>query len=228
MFIYFFRTLNNTIAIYKRKLDGLRELKKAYLQQMFPQAGEAVPRVRFEGFSGKWEQRKLGEVVDIIMGQSPDSDYYTKNPSDHILVQGNADIKNGKVVPRVYTKQVTKTANTGDLIISVRAPVGDVGKTDYDVVLGRGVAGIKGNEFIYQTLQKMNCFGYWKRIIQGSTFESINSDDLREAIIFIPTLPEQIVIGNFFRNLDGQIAEQSKKIAQLSRLKSAYLQKMLV
>jgi len=223
-----FDKLNNTIAIYKRKLDGLRELKKAYLQQMFPQAGEAVPRVRFEGFSGKWEQRKLGEVVDIIMGQSPDSDYYTKNPSDHILVQGNADIKNGKVVPRVYTKQVTKTANTGDLIISVRAPVGDVGKTDYDVVLGRGVAGIKGNEFIYQTLQKMNCFGYWKRIIQGSTFESINSDDLREAIIFIPTLPEQIVIGNFFRNLDGQIAEQSKKIAQLSRLKSAYLQKMLV
>ncbi|MCL2718115.1 MAG: restriction endonuclease subunit S, partial [Lachnospiraceae bacterium] len=44
-----FDKLNNTIAIYKRKLDGLRELKKAYLQQMFPQAGEAVPRVRFEG-----------------------------------------------------------------------------------------------------------------------------------------------------------------------------------
>jgi len=51
----FFRTLDDTIAIYKRKLDGLKELKKSYLQQMFPQAGERTPRVRFKGFNDNWK-----------------------------------------------------------------------------------------------------------------------------------------------------------------------------
>ncbi|MDR2572478.1 MAG: restriction endonuclease subunit S, partial [Oscillospiraceae bacterium] len=64
----FFRTLDNTIAIYKRKLNGLREFKKTYLQQMFPQAGETVPRVRFEGFVEPWEMRKLGDIVNVNSG----------------------------------------------------------------------------------------------------------------------------------------------------------------
>ena len=187
------------------KLEKLKQLKAAYLQLMFPQVGESVPRVRFAGFEGEWVDRKLGEVAIITMGQSPDSINYTNNPKDHILVQGNADMKNGRVIPRVWTTQVTKIADKGDLIMSVRAPVGDIGKTDYDIVLGRGVAGIKGNEFIYQTLVKMNDFGYWNGIIQGSTFESINSSDLKNAIISIPTLPEQTAIGSFFRTLDKLI-----------------------
>ena len=84
------------------------------------------------------------------MGQSPDGATYSDVPSDYILVQGNADLKNGWVCPRIWTTQKTKTAEAGDLIMSVRAPAGAMGKTAYDVVLGRGVAGIKGNEFIYQ------------------------------------------------------------------------------
>lgn len=58
-------------------------------------------------------------------------------------------MKDGKVKPRVWTTQVIKTAVKGDLILSVRSPVGDIGKTDYNVVLGRGVAAIKGNKFLF-------------------------------------------------------------------------------
>jgi len=57
----FFRTLDDTITLHKRKLDGLRELKKGYLQQMFPQAGEDVPRVRFTGFNSAWASGKAGD-----------------------------------------------------------------------------------------------------------------------------------------------------------------------
>ena len=89
------------------------------------------------------------------MGQSPDSKNYTDNPNDYILVQGNADMKNCRVIPRVWTTQVTKLAEKGDLILSVRAPVGDIGKTDYTVVLGRGVAAIKGNDFLFYLLSKI-------------------------------------------------------------------------
>ena len=142
-----------------------------------------VPELRFKGFTDEWEQRKLGDEVRIVMGQSPNSENYTDDPNDYILVQGNADMKNGRVLPRVWTTQVTKQAEKDDLILSVRAPVGDIGKTAYDVVIGRGVAAIKGNEFIFQSLGKMKSDGYWTRYSTGSTFESINSTDIKEESI---------------------------------------------
>ena len=224
----FFRTLDNAILMQKRKCNSLQKLKAAYLQQMFPQTGKTVPRLRFSGFAENWQKQKLSDISEITMGQSPDSINYTDNPSDHILVQGNADMKNGLVVPRVWTTQITKTANKGDIIIGVRAPVGDVGKTDYDVVLGRGVAGMKGNEFIYQSLLKMKLFGFWERVTQGSTFESINSSDIKDATIAIPSASEQEKIGVFFQNIDNQITAHTKKLEQLKSLKVAYLQKMFI
>ncbi|ENZ7248560.1 restriction endonuclease subunit S, partial [Enterococcus hirae] len=189
-------------------------------------SNDTRPEIRFPGFTDDWEQRKLGEIVQITMGQSPNSENYTENPEDYILVQGNADMKNNRVVPRVWTTQITKQAEKGDLILSVRAPVGDIGKTDYDVVLGRGVAAIKGNDFIFQQLGKMKESGYWNRFSTGSTFESINSNDIREALITIPTGEEQQKIGTFFKQLDDTIALQQRKLDLLKETKKGFLQKM--
>ena len=138
-------------------------------------------KIRFKKYNDVWENVKLTETAPIVMGQSPDSKNYTDNPNDYILVQGNADMQNGRVVPRVWTTQITKLAEKGDLILSVRAPVGDVGKTDYNVVLGRGVAAVKGNEFIFQLLSRMKQSNYWSKLSTGSTFESINSSDIKSA-----------------------------------------------
>lgn len=164
-----------------------------------------TPRLRFRGFTDDWEQRKLGVAVQITMGQSPDGNTYSEEPSDYILVQGNADLKDGWVTPRVWTTQKTKTCDAGDLIMSVRAPAGAMGKTAYYAVIGRGVAAIKGNEFIYQTLVKMDSDGYWKKLAAGSTFESINSDTVADAEILIPSESEQQQIGAFFSALDRTI-----------------------
>ena len=182
-----------------------------------------IPAYRFKGYTDAWELRKLGEVAEIVMGQSPDSKNYTDNPLDNILVQGNADLRDGCVVPRVWTTQVTKTAEKGDLILSVRAPVGDVGRTNYNVVLGRGVAGIKGNEFIYHLLVKMKLFGYWTKLSTGSTFESINSDDIKNSTILFPSHPEQEAIGTFFSTLDRQITLHQRKLDTLKEQKKTYL-----
>lgn len=67
----FFQQLDETIALHQRKLDLLKEQKKSYLQKMFPKNGEKVPELRFAGFAGDWEERKLGEVADIIGGGTP-------------------------------------------------------------------------------------------------------------------------------------------------------------
>lgn len=186
-----------------------------------------APPIRFQGFTGDWEQRKLGEIVQITMGQSPDGTTYSEEPSKYILIQGNADLKNGWVVPRIWTTQRTKFADAGDLIMSVRAPAGAMGKTAYDAVIGRGVAAIKGNEFIFQTLSKMDENGYWKKLAAGSTFESINSDAVRNAEIIIPSDKEQEKIGQYFLNLDNLITLHQRKLDQQKQLKKYFLQNML-
>ena len=163
------------------------------------------PRIRFRGFTNAWEQRKLGEVTPITMGQSPDGATYSDVPSTYILVQGNADLENGWVKPRIWTTQKTKYANAGDLIMSVRAPAGSMGKTAYNVVLGRGVAAIRGNEFIFQTLTRMDGNGFWKKLSAGSTFESLNSDTIFNAEVFCPSDNEQEKIGTVLQSVDDLI-----------------------
>ena len=158
-----------------------------------------------------WEQRKLGDIAQITMGQSPAGSTYSDVPSDYILVQGNADLENGWVKPRVWTTQITKQAYIGDLIMSVRAPAGAMGKTSYNAVIGRGVAAIKGNEFIYQLLVKMDKEGYWKKDSTGSTFESLNSESIKNAEIKLPSNEEQTVIGTYFEQLDHLITLHQRK-----------------
>ncbi|MFB6047925.1 restriction endonuclease subunit S [Lactobacillus delbrueckii subsp. lactis] len=184
------------------------------------------PQLRFKGFADPWEQCKLGDVAKITMGQSPNSKNYTDNPKDHILVQGNADMKDGQVHPRIWTTEITKIADKGDLILSVRAPVGDIGKTSYDVVIGRGVAAIKGNEFIFQLLKRMKTVGYWTKYSTGSTFESINSLEINNAVINLPKEHEQNKVGKILSYMDHAITLHEEKKRQLERLKSALLQKM--
>ncbi|MFT0754582.1 restriction endonuclease subunit S [Streptococcus alactolyticus] len=224
----FFAHLDTLISLHQRKCDQTKELKKTMLQKMFPKKGETVPEIRFPEFTDAWEQRKLGDEVRIVMGQSPNSENYTDDPNDYILVQGNADMKNGRVLPRVWTTQVTKQAEKDDLILSVRAPVGDIGKTAYDVVIGRGVAAIKGNEFIFQNLGKMKSDGYWTRYSTGSTFESINSTDIKEAIISVPAIEEQNKIGSFLKQLDNIIALHQRKCDELKEIKKTLLKNLFI
>lgn len=185
--------LNHLITLHQRKCANLCSPSQVVFSLLFATS------------TFSWEQRKLGDVVQITMGQSPDGSTYSDEPSDYILVQGNADLQNGWVCPRIWTTQITKKADAGDLIMSVRAPAGAMGKTAYNAVIGRGVAAIKGNEFIYQLLVKMDADGFWKTLSCGSTFESLNSDNIKNAEVKIPTTAEQIKIGGYFQQLDNLI-----------------------
>ena len=216
------------ITLHQRKLEHLKLKKKSLLQKLFPKEGEVYPELRFPGFTGPWEQCKLADVANIIMGQSPSSQNYTDNPNDDILVQGNADLIDGQVVPRLWTKEITKSIDEGNIIMTVRAPVGDVAKTAYKVVLGRGVAGIKGDEYIYQFLLKLKYNHYWRSLSSGSTFESINSNDIKNLIIDIPCDEERTKIGNLLRTTDSLINLYQRKLEHLKLLKKALLQQLFV
>ena len=198
--------------------EELKSLRESYSKK--------VPKYRNSSFNDEWIRQSLGKTVEIIMGQSPDSKNYTDNPNDYILVQGNADMQNGRVVPRVWTTQITKLAEKGDFILSVRAPVGDIGKTDYNVVIGRGVAAIRGNEFIFQLLSRMKQTNYWAKFSTGSTFESINSSDIKSAEIYLPSQDEQSAIGSLFHTLDDLLSSYKDNLANYQSLKATMLSKM--
>ena len=219
---------DRVIELKQKLVEELQQLKKTCLAKMFPRNGADVPELRFPGFTDPWEQRKLGEICQVTMGQSPDGSTYSETPSDYILVQGNADLKDGWVSPRIWTTQKTKTAEAGDLIMSVRAPAGAMGKTTYNVVLGRGVAGIRGNEFIYQSLVKMDSDGYWKKLAAGSTFESINSDAVNGAELVVPQdTVEQNRIGDFFASIDNLITLHQCELEAEKQKKKALMQLLL-
>ena len=219
---------DHLISLHQRKLEMLKKIKKSMLEKMFPKNDAKVPELRFSDFTDAWEQRRLGEVVTITMGQSPDGATYSDSPSKYILVQGNADLKDGWVFPRVWTTQKTKVCDKGDLIMSVRAPAGAMGKTAYNAVIGRGVAAIKGNEFIYQRLVKMDLCDYWKKLAAGSTFESINSDIIFNAEIAMPSGKEQKKIGSIFNKLDHLISLHQRKLEKLKNIKKSMLEKMFI
>lgn len=224
----YFLNLDSLITLHQRKLDKLVNVKKSMLEKMFPQQGSRIPEIRFCGFTDDWEQRKLEEIVQITMGQSPDGSTYSNEPSDYILIQGNADLLNGWVSPRIWTTQITKKADAGDLIMSVRAPAGSMGKTAYDAVIGRGVAAIKGNEFIYQLLVKMDEVGYWKTFSCGSTFESLSSDTIKNAKVNVTLIAEQTQIGLFLNQLDSLITLHQRKLEKLKNIKKSMLEKMFI
>ena len=96
--------------------------------------------------------------------------------------------------------------------MSVRAPVGAMGKTAYDVVLGRGVAGIAGNEFLFQALSKKEAEGYWSTVSAGSTFDSINGDELRNTLVDCPRSElECETIGDCLSKVDSLITLHQRK-----------------
>ena len=111
--------------------------------------------------------------------------------------------------------------------MSVRAPVGAMGKTAYDVVLGRGVAGIAGNEFLFQALSKKEAEGYWSTVSAGSTFDSINGDELRNTLVDCPCSElECETIGDCLSKVDSLITLHQRKYDKLCTVKKSMLDKM--
>lgn len=169
-----------------------------------------------------WEVMKLSDVSKVIMGQSPDSKNYFNYEIGLPLLQGNADIKDRKSIKRIWTNQITKVCEENDIVMSVRAPVGTIAKASFKSCIGRGICSIQSNEliikqFLYSYLEKYET--NWTRLSQGSTFESINKDDIKLLKIPIPPLPEQQKIATILSTWDNAIDTTMKILRNLEIIK---------
>jgi type I restriction enzyme S subunit len=241
-----------------RKKELLEQYKKGVMQQLFclhydsSDSGDGhdglsnqgnqknhsksqCRQLRFKDENGKaypkWEEKRLGEVALVNMGQSPDSNSYNNQSIGMLLIQGNADISGRVTNPRQWTSEPTKKCEIGDLILTVRAPVGSISKSLHNACIGRGVCSVKNNktsniEYLYQFL--LDYEGKWKRIEQGSTFTAISGDDIKSIKIRIPSLKEQQKIANFLSAIDTKIESVATQIEKTQTFKKGLLQQMFV
>lgn len=174
-----------------------------------------------------WEVKKLGEVAEIKMGQSPLSENYNQNGIGLPLVQGNADIDNRKTIIRNYTSQITKRGNIGDIIMSVRAPVGEIAKATFDCCLGRGVCAIIAkNDYLYHYL--IYSENNWEQFSTGSTFDSVNSNQVNDFSIAIPkSLSEQERIAGILSDMDAEIEALEAQLGKARQIKQGMMQELL-
>lgn len=113
-----------------------------------------------------------------------------------------------------------------DIILTVRAPVGELAIAQKEVCIDREVCAIKANKFIYYFLEKFKIDKLWPRLSQGSTFEAISGNDIKNISVTLPSKNEQTKIGDFFSKLDQQIELEEKKLELLEQQKKGYMQKI--
>ena len=158
----------------------------------------------------EWSVMDLGEVAEVIAGQSPEGRYYNEDGEGMPFYQGKIEFTDLYInKPRKWTTQVTRTAKPGDILMSVRAPAGPVNLCRIDCCIGRGLAAIRSrNEntaiqaylFYFLRSQEKNIVG-----TPGSVFASINKKDIGKIKISLPPLREQRAIAAVLGALDDKI-----------------------
>ena len=176
-----------------------------------------------------WDSKRRGDVASLIMGQSPTSDTYNDEKNGTPFFQGKADfgVKYPKV--RYWCTSPTKIAPIDSILFSVRAPVGAVNLNNIEACIGRGLASISGksidNTFLYQSL--IHAKVKFEALGQGSTFEAINGNELKEFSLVCPPLPEQKKIASILTSVDEVIENTQKQIDKLQDLKKATMNELL-
>jgi len=168
-----------------------------------------------------WRKVKLGEIAYIKMGQSPSSRFYNLQGDGLPFYQGVTDF--GEKYPRksVYCASPVKIAEAGEILFSVRAPVGEVNLALEKCCIGRGIASISmkngNNEFLYFLLKYYS--KYLKGIAGGTTYESIKKDQIENIELYIPQdINEQKRIADILSAFDDKIELNNKIIKTLEQM----------
>ena len=245
----FIESLDHLITLHQRKCEETKKLKKFMLQKMFPQKGEKVPKIRFDGFTDDWEQRKLEDIIEKLTGGAsiaPD-DYvdagYRTIPKGAVNSSGIADMSGCKIVSEdFFKKNISSKTSSGELVTSLRDLVStapNMGRIvricgDYeDFLMPQGVYSIIVKKKISEDflIAYSNSPEYRKIIMaekNGSTQVHIRNGEFLNIDIPLPSYEEQMKIGKQFNYLDHLITLHQRKCEELQNIKKFMLQNMFV
>ena len=235
-----FMGIDNLITLHQRKLEKLQNLKKAMLEKMFPKNGAKVPEIRFKGFTDDWEQRKLGEMAEIIGGGTPNTNNKSYWNGDinwyapaEIVNQIYVNSSERKITEEGYNNSSAKMLPTGTVLFTSRAGIGKTAILAKEGCTNQGFQSIVPHKkeldsyFIFSRTEELKNYG--EKMGAGSTFVEVSGKQMENMNLMMPkTIAEQQKIGTYFENIDNLITLHQRKLEKLQNLKKAMLEKMFI
>ncbi len=243
----YFANLDHLITLHQRKCEQTKILKKYMLQKMFPQNGEKVPEIRFDGFTDDWEQRKLSELTTMharIGWQNLRTSEFLDS-GDYMLITGT-DFKDGAidystchyVEKERYDQDKNIQIHNGSILITKDGTLGKVAYVQgltMPATLNAGVFNVEisdknksDEKYFFQYLRAPFLMDYVLKNATGGTIKHLNQSILVDFLVAMPTKEEQVKIGDYFSSLDHLITLHQRKYEELQNIKKFMLQNMFV
>ena len=227
----FFDNLDHLITLHQRKLAKLKELKKGYLQKLFPQNSEKVPEFRFKGYSDAWEKRKLGDLGSVAMNKRIYKDQTSDEGEIPFYKIGSFGKQADAFISRKLFNEYKKLypfPKKGDILISASGSIGrtivyngeDAYFQDSNIIWIQHDNRLD-NTFLHQLFNIIRWSG-----VEGTTIKRLYNKNILSTQILLPSVEEQRSIGSLLDNVDNLIAAIQCKLDLLKKLKKGYLQKM--
>ena len=233
------QTQDKLIELQQKKIEELKKLKKVYLSKMFPKKGCNVPEIRFPGFTDPWEQRKLGDIADIVGGGTPstgnqsywdgDIDWYA--PAE-IADQIYANSSQKKITGLGYENSSAKMLPPGTVLFTSRAGIGKTAILTRKGCTNQGFQSIVPHRgeldsyFIFSRTEELKRYG--ELVGAGSTFVEVSGKQMAVMELMMPpTMREQQTIGDFFQQLDHLITLHQRKLEAMKTYKKSLMQLLL-
>lgn len=237
----FFQTIDSLISLHQHKLDKLKNLKKSYLAELFPAEGERVPKRRFPGFEGEWEEKEFGKMCQRIQTGTTLLGC-EQGKGIPLLKMGNIQrgywdfTKLERLNQEIECENIIKY---GDFIFNTRNTLELVGK-GATWFIKEGLYGFNSNlarvtlddvdtiffNYLYnipESIQQVK-----SRAVGTTSVAAIYPKDMSTIKFQLPTINEQNKLGNFFQTIDSLITLQQQKLDKLNDLKKAYLNELFV
>lgn len=232
----FFENLDHLITLHQRKYDKLQIIKKAMLEKMFPQNGSCFPEIRFKGFTDSWEQRKLGELGEIMTGSTPStskSEYYSE---DGIPWVTPTDINSQTIsdTPRKLSGEGIKVGRVVPANTILCTCIASIGKNTLLTVKGsfnQQINCLTPNEYndAYFLLTESEIWSnIMKRMAAAGTMQIVNKTEFSELTTMVPKLEEQKKIGQYFHTIGHLITLHQREVEKLQNIKKSMLETMFV
>ena len=232
----YFKNLDNLITLHQRKYEKLQIIKKSMLENCFPKNGEKVPKIRFSGFTGDWEQRKLSDVANVYDGvhQTPD---YQESGIMFLSVENISTLTSNKFISEeAFERDYKNYPEKGDILMT---RIGDVGtpnvvETDEKVAFYVSLALLKPKDidsyFLCNAIRSPEFQkGLRDRTLLTAIPQKINKDEIGKVEFLVPKNPdEQREIGAYFKNLDNLITLHQSELEKLQKIKKSLLERMFV
>jgi len=236
----FFKQIDDAIALHQRKLEKTKELKYAYLSEMFPSKGESKPKRRFAGFTDAWEQGKIGDFGYFYYGKSAPKWSVTQNAKTPCVRYGELYTKYSEKIDMIYSYTNIPRENlkfsTGKEVLVPRVgeePL-DFANCSWlsmpDVAIGEMIS-------VYNTEQNPLFTTYmfngllkheFAKRVEGGNVSNLYYAYLEDIPLSFPSIDEQIKITTFFDSLTNLITLHQRKLEKLQNIKKAFLNEMFV